>query len=29
MQQERVAIADLPALLARECSLNNVLRKLM
>ena len=29
MQQERVAIADLPASLARECSLNNVLRKLM
>ena len=29
MQQERVAIADLPAILARECSLNNVLRKLM
>ena len=27
--QERVAIADLPAILARECSLNNVLRKLM
>ena len=29
MQQERVAIADLPAILAKECSLNNVLRKLM
>ena len=29
MQQERVAIADLPAILSRECSLNNVLRKLM
>ena len=29
MQQQRVAIADLPAIISQECSLNNVLRKLM
>ena len=29
MQQERVAIDDLPAIIGRECSLNSLLKKLM
>ena len=28
MQQQRVAIADLPAIIGRECNLNTLLRKL-